>query len=261
MFILQVPSVGGPAGPQVGPGPQANDDLDEFKKIADDALKTRPSGRSPNRSPSTGGNGTEGETFTPSNAAIDELIELLRSGVSPNSRAVKNFLSEKGLENDPEVKKIFEKRKHDRAKIRQLLVDGLTLEIEPELKTSEPVLKIIENSTLSEKDLKEIVEDAEEEKGELTMGWNYFGQQLKGFVPIWREYSAIRDIYKDYEHASDLPEGSKERRMAMAEANTNLGTTIAMAPFGMLMGGDITMGNRVHLRAKPVVKWITSWFE
>jgi hypothetical protein len=46
----------------------------------------------------------------------------------------------------------------------------------------------------------------------------------------------------------------------MADAHTNLGMTAAFMVPGTLIGRP-TLGNEIHLAAKPVVTWIKSWFE
>lgn len=249
MFILQVPTVA-PGGPP----PQNNDENLGIQDLINEVKNTNPPPRSTQTSggsPAPGGNGQD--TFNSSNPAINELTELLRSGVSPDSRTIRNFLREKNLENNPEARRILENRQRDRARIRQLLIDGATLQ-------SPPVQSIAENSTLSERELTETIQEAEEEKTEGSVSWGYVGNLAYRLIPGYGQYLGFRDIYNDYEYASRLPENSRERNMAYAEAHTNVGMTAAFLLPGTLMGRP-TLGNEIHVATKPIRNWIRSWFE
>jgi len=182
---------------------------------------------------------TSGDSFS-SKEPIEQLKILLRSGAKIDSTTIREFLR-KHPEIESQAEKIFKKHREDAQAFRDMVRDDMNPD-------SEPVQAVVNNSTLSPKEIEEIIADEAYQKERRNPGfWPY----ARRFIPVWGMIESGHDVYQDYAYASRQLEGSEARKKAYNEANTNLVTTVATAPIGLIIGIP-AIGNIANLARRQI---------
>lgn len=232
MFILQVIT----ESPSVMPKPISTDGSSK-SKAADNPYASLP--------PSYfGGDGsssysTSGDSFS-SKEPIEQLKILLRSGAKIDSTTIREFLK-KHPEIKSQAEQMFKKHREDAQAFRDMVRDDM----DP---GSSPVQAVVNNSTLSPKDIEEIIADEAYQKERRNPGfWPY----ARRFIPVWGMIESGHDVYQDYAYASRQLEGSEARKKAYNEANTNCAVTVASAPLGLVCNIP-AIGNIANLARRQI---------